>query len=521
MKKLYDKIKNNWLLLVILGLASCLRLIALSSHPEGTYTDEAYGAYIAYGLLTEGIDDRGCHFPIYFIAWGSGMNALYPYLGVLFFKLFGISLLAYRLPQALFGILSIFAFYIIVRELLGKKAGLFFAFVLAVNPWHIMMCRFGLESNLAPSIFLIGLMFLVLGLRRRSSWLIPAALFFGLTLYCYAVTWLILPIFFIFSLLLCRKWIPQSRNTLAFVIILFLLALPLLIFLAVNYDLLPEIRTSFITIPKLTGFRSDELSPAYIASGVLDLLRIVVLDQGDGNDTLSGISTGSYYYFTTPFMIFGILYHIGTLIRNYRHGSSDLTSLFLAWLASAAIVSTANHYLTMIHINMIHIPIIFYGAYGFYSLSQKMKSKFFLGSCTAFYALSLAFFLSAYAKTEFSLFFGDKPYEALLAAKDIAPENGSITFFGTTIYKYPNLLWREKSDINDYMQNAIYNDNPLFAELLHYGNYHFIYDDINLINNIVTDVYILSVSRMDEFRMLGFQVIQVNDSYAVASLPAP
>ena len=59
MKKLYNKIKDNWLLLVILGLASCLRLIELSSHPEGTYTDEAYGAYIAYGLLTEGIDDRG------------------------------------------------------------------------------------------------------------------------------------------------------------------------------------------------------------------------------------------------------------------------------------------------------------------------------------------------------------------------------------------------------------------------------------------------------------------------------
>lgn len=521
MKIQYDKLKNNWLLLIILGLASCLRLIALGTHPEGTYTDEAYGAYIAYGLLTEGIDDRGCHFPVYFIAWGSGMNALYPYLGVLFFKLFGVSLLAYRLPQALFGILSIFAFYIIVRELLGQKAGLFFAFVLTVNPWHIMMCRFGLESNLAPSIFLLGLMFLVLGLRRKSTWLIPAAIFFGLTLYCYAVTWLILPIFFVFSLLLCHKSIPRSKSTLAFVVILFLLALPLFIFLAVNYGLLPEIRTPFITIPKLTGFRSDELSPAYIADGLLDLLRIVVFEQGDGNEILSGISTGSYYYFTTPFMVFGILYHIYTLICNYRPGANDLTSLFLAWLVGAGMISAANHYLTMIHINMIHIPIIFYGAYGFYNLSRKMKSKFFLGCGTAFYALSLCFFLNAYAKTEFSLFFGDKPYEALLAAKDLAPENGSITFFGTTIYKYPNLLWREKSDINDYLQNAVYNDNPLFAELLHYGNYHFIYDDINLINNTLTDVYILSANRMDEFRMLGFQVIQVNDSYAVATPPMP
>lgn len=30
--------------------------------------------------MTEGIDNRGYRFPVYFVAWGSGMSVLYSYL---------------------------------------------------------------------------------------------------------------------------------------------------------------------------------------------------------------------------------------------------------------------------------------------------------------------------------------------------------------------------------------------------------------------------------------------------------
>lgn len=516
-KKLTNFLCENLAVIAILLAASCLRLIMLGEYPRGTYTDEAYGAYIAWGLLTEGIDDRGYSFPVYFIAWGSGMNALYPYLGMLFFRLFGVSLVTFRLPQALFGILGIGALYTLCKELFGKRAALFYAFVLTVNPWHIMMCRFGLESNLAPNMFLIGLMFLILGLRRKNGYLIPSAVFFGLTLYCYALTWLIIPIFFISAILFCWKWIPPKRISWLFVSILFIMALPLLLFLAINYGLLPEIRTPFLSIPKLTGFRGGELSPSNIVKNLRAVVQITIFEQGDGQELLSSTLTGSYYFFTAPFILLGVIIHIYTLFRHYKNGKNSLSILFPAWLVSAGIVSMVNYLPTMIHINMLHIPIIFYGAYGIYRLSEILRSRLFFRSCVTFYAISMLFFVNSYTHMNFSHFYDERPYEALSRAKEIAGEDSPVTIFGDPTYKFPNLLWREKCDIKEYSQSAVYNGNPLYAELREFKNYRFILD--TSLDEISADgVYVIYCERTEEFLTLGFEVEQINDRYAVAAM---
>lgn len=521
MKKSFSFFKENLILIILLGMASFLRLFLLTRYPNGTYTDEAYGAYIAYGLLTEGIDDRGYAFPVYFTAWGSGMNALYPYLGVLFFRLFGVSLLVYRLPQALFGILGIGALYVICKELFDKKAALFFTFVLTVNPWHIMMCRLGLESSLAPNMFLIGLMFLILGLRKKNGYLVPAAIFFGLTLYCYAITWLILPLFFLSAVIFCWKWIPRKKISCLFVTILFVMALPLFLFLLINYDILPEIRTPFFSIPKLTGFRGGEFSLFKLRQSLRDFLQITIFEQRDHQELLSVTSTGAYYFFTTPFMMFGVAAHVCTLIRRYKNGKNDLSILLLIWLCSAGIIGILHESPTMIHINMIHIPIIFYGAYGIYRIAKMLKSRMLFHGCAIFYGISLLFFINTYINTEFNDFFDDRPYEAVQRAREIAGEHTSITFFGYPTYKFPNLLWREKFDIRDYSQSAIYNDDLFFADLCNYKNYYFISHETAPDEISKDSVYIFSADNMWTFHKLGFELEQVNDKYAVAAMQIP
>ena len=167
------------MLLLILGVAAVTRLAGLGKIPEGILPDEAYGAYNAWALMTEGIDSRGYGFPVYFVAWGSGMNTLYSYLSIPFLWLFGATTMVYRIPQALFGILGVLAAYVLGRELLDEKFGLLFSFLLAINPWNIMINRFALESNLAPAMFLISLTLLVLGIRKNSGYLPAAAAFFG------------------------------------------------------------------------------------------------------------------------------------------------------------------------------------------------------------------------------------------------------------------------------------------------------------------------------------------------------
>lgn len=521
MKRVQKILADNVGIILILVSAACLRLIALGDYPAGTYTDEAYGAFIAKGLLTSGADDRGYRFPVYFVAWGSGMNALYSYLGMIFFKLFGISLTVYRLPQALFGVIAIFALYVVCLQLFHKKLALLAAFVLTVAPWHIMMCRFGLESNLAPNMFLLALMFLVLGLKEKPGWLIFSAFFLGLTLYCYAITWVMIPLFFLLCLPFCWKWIPRKAETIVFIAVLFVLAFPLLLFLAVNLGLIPEICTSWFSIPKLTGFRGSELSSSHIKSGIQALITIVLVEQGDRKNLLSSLSTGSYYFFTTPFMIFGIIHHIVYLIRNYQRGKNSLSLIFPAWLISAGFMSIINHDPTMIHINMIHIPIIFYGAYGVCQLAELLRNKVFLFACVFFWMVSCVFFATDYIGDDNGHFYHDEPYEAVARAREIADENSKIVFFGYPTYKFPNFLWKEQFDVADYAENAVLDNDTHFVELYEYKNYRYI-SDLSF-DNVTAgdDVYILFVNRMDDFAMRGFQVEQVNETYAVAAMNIP
>lgn len=505
-------------LALVLFLAAAARLIGLGALPEGTYTDEAYGAYLAYGLLTEGMDDYGIRFPVYFIAWGSGMNALYPYIGALFFRLFGVSLTVYRIPQALMGIAAVFALYVICRELMDTETALLAALALAVSPWHIMMCRFGLESNLAPNLFLVGLMFLVLGLKRRKRFLLPAAVCFGLTLYAYAICWLFLPAFLVLCLVFCHKWLPDRKTTLLFCSILFVMAVPLFLFLAVNLELIPEIRTSFFSVPKLTGFRGGELSPGNIKAGLGALYTLLVEEQGDGRVLLSCDVTGAYYYFTTPLWILGAVCHAVALVKRGRRGASDLSFVFLAWFLCAAAVSVLNSSLTMIHVNMIHIPVIFYGAYGIRQLDRFLCSRKAGCVCAAFFLFSFVFFEKVYTAYAFPDFFDGKPYEAVEAAKEIAGEGGVVTIVGfDATYKYPNLLWNEKCDIKDYAQNKVMDGDPYFANLLEYGCYRYI--DETLDDTLDPEgVYVIKDYQAGDFRRRGFQIIRVNGEYAVAAM---
>lgn len=46
-----------------------------------------------------------------------------------------------RLPNAMFGILTVIAIYFLGREVAGRRFGLFLGFLLAVNPFHLQLCR--------------------------------------------------------------------------------------------------------------------------------------------------------------------------------------------------------------------------------------------------------------------------------------------------------------------------------------------------------------------------------------------
>lgn len=154
---------EDWLIRVLLVLfllmGAALRLWRFGAVPEGLNQDEAFAAYEAWCLLKTGRDSFGHSLPVYLTAWGSGMNALESYLMIPCLALLGRTTLAVRLPQLVVSLLSLPAAYGVGKRMADKWAGLCGLFLLAVCPWHVMLSRWGLESNLAPGFLLFGLFY--------------------------------------------------------------------------------------------------------------------------------------------------------------------------------------------------------------------------------------------------------------------------------------------------------------------------------------------------------------------------
>src|SRR4029079_13014512 len=142
--------KPKVLLVVILLIASFLRLWKLSEVPVSMFGDELDVGYQAYSILKTGRDYYGNFMPLQFHSLAEYLTPLCLYSSVPTVAIFGISPLGVRLPAALFGILGIWGFYLLIRELLrkdekGELIALVAALVLAISPCHIQYSRAGFE----------------------------------------------------------------------------------------------------------------------------------------------------------------------------------------------------------------------------------------------------------------------------------------------------------------------------------------------------------------------------------------
>ena len=506
--------KEHILLVIILLISATSRLIRLSTWPDGAYPDEAYAAYNAYGLLTEGIDTWGYHFPVYFIAWGSGMNVAYSYLSIPFIYFLGPTMLAIRLPQAIISILGVYAMYVIGKECFSKTTGLFLAFILAINPWSILNARFGLESTLAPNMFLLAFCFLILSIKKKNSYVLLSAFLFGITLYCYAIAWIIVPIFLFFTFIIFIKHFIKDGYTPWAILILFVLALPLLLFLAINLGFLPEIKTNYFSIPKLLSFRGDELQLSSLLSNIKSTLKIILMQHDNANHTSSEL-VGAYYFFTTPLFIFGIFYHIKELFIQFKHRKVQVDILWFFWLIAAGIICIINSITTMIHINFIHIPLIFYSGYGIIKLGKLASNKHIATLCAVFFSFSFIIFTYDYHTEDSSYFFGTKSFEAIEAAKELANENETIYFYLLPTFKYSNLLWYELPPISDVYQNIEYGYTEALGwqEMSYYNGFGYIVDIEEATDE---GIYILDNQFIERFYMLDYHILTVNEKYSLA-----
>jgi 4-amino-4-deoxy-L-arabinose transferase-like glycosyltransferase len=227
---------HSVLLWATLILGAVLRLAALGTVPGGLNSDEASSGVEALSVLQTGADLWGNRLPVWFPAWGSGMNALYTYIAVPVIWLFGLSTVTLRAVGAVFGILTLPVAYAATRLHFGRDTALVTTFLLAVLPWHVMASRWALDSNLAPLFFTLGLYTLGRALRDGGRWPLLAFLPWSVAIYAYPVViYAIVPGSVGIIAFNWRRMLAAWKPWLGGIVIAKLVALPFGLFLIKNY----------------------------------------------------------------------------------------------------------------------------------------------------------------------------------------------------------------------------------------------------------------------------------------------
>ena len=468
--------KRKILYIVILLVGAFARIYRFGSAPGGINQDEAFAAREAWSLLHYGTDSFGYPWPMYLTAWGSGMNVWNTILMIPFIAILGQHTWVFRLPQVIIAIATIIAVEKIVRETMDGETALWAMFLLAINPWHIMMSRWGLESNLAPGMLVFGLLFFIQGMKNEKYYLL-SALFYGMSLYCYATIWPIVPFIVLLQTvyLLYVKKAKITKWTVAAGILLGMLAIPVVLFLLVNKGVIAEIVTPWFSVPKLVVMRDGEISLLGMDKKLGNLFSILV-NEYNGYYWNSTEQYGLYYKCFLIFAVIGLFYCVKSVYKSLKTRDYDGSVLLGIQFLMAVVLGTLI-YVNVNRINCIHISIIVFMAVGICRVLRLLRKELrYIPEVTVivFCVLFLnfeQFYFETY-NNNIGRMFQDGMESAVQYAETLAGEGNTI-YVGEGI-SYPKILAFSELTPEEYMETVQYTNYPaIFLDISRCGNYVF------------------------------------------------
>ncbi|MEI6266866.1 MAG: glycosyltransferase family 39 protein [bacterium] len=222
--------KHNWQLIVVLIIATSLRFYKLASLPPGLHPDEA-----ANGLDIISMIEKGRFAAIY--DTNGPREALFLYLQGIFVwlgNLLNITAINYtplslRIAPAIIGVITVWAIYLLGKEMYNKNVGLFAATALAVSAWHIQFSRNGFRAIMAP-LALIFLFYFFIKAYREGKLKYYLATGITLALGCYTylsfrMAPLVLFALLIFILFKDKKFISKYWKNISWMGVAFLIVM--------------------------------------------------------------------------------------------------------------------------------------------------------------------------------------------------------------------------------------------------------------------------------------------------------
>lgn len=348
----------KWILTILILVMAITRLYKFGQIPENIGLDEAGAAYDAYCLANYGVDRYLNTWPLYLINFGGGQSALYAYSTIPFIKLFGTNIVSYRLPELIFFIMGIIVSYVLVDKFKDKKTALLYAFLIIICPWHIEASRWGLDCNLLAPMLMLDILLL---LTANKNWHYAiAGILIGITLYTYALSWMIIPIFLIFYLVysLYMRNIKIKQIILMGIPIL-VLALPLIYLILLNKGLVSKTAFGIFTIPKLPEYREGEIQLSNIFKyGTKSIYKVFLNEY-------------SLYIFEIPFLIVGLIEGLSEFIvslkkRKFSFNGFMTVSLIVIYITNITVKITSIN-----RINAIYFPLLYVITIGIIKVCPK------------------------------------------------------------------------------------------------------------------------------------------------------
>jgi len=203
--------KKSIPIILILILASLLRLVVLDKYPAGLNADEAAIGYNAWSLLETGKDEHSAAWPLVFRSFDDYKPPVYFYIVLPFVKLIGLNIWSVRLPSALLGIASILLVFLIGKQLFSKHKYLpeLTALLLAVSPWHLQFSRGGWEVNVALFFTLLGIYGFLKGLEK-PKYFFMFVISLIVSIYAYHSARIISPLIALSLIIIYRKTLFTS-----------------------------------------------------------------------------------------------------------------------------------------------------------------------------------------------------------------------------------------------------------------------------------------------------------------------
>lgn len=206
-------------ILILLVFSSFLIFFKFNEIPANISYDEIEFAQLAQSL------DQSSYIPYSPLA--TGHSTLYFYIILGSFKIFGINNFALRLPAAIFGILAVFMFYLVMRQVFHppSRLPLLSSLIFVSSRWYLNFARFSFEATFLIFLELTAIYFF---LKKKIGW---TAFFAGLSFLSYTSgrIFFLLPI----AILFVQK---LKKEALKYFLIVLLVTSPLILYLIIHPD---------------------------------------------------------------------------------------------------------------------------------------------------------------------------------------------------------------------------------------------------------------------------------------------